>query len=113
MPSAALESMVFGLARLATRALQSTARIEYHFDQREGFACLAFRLEARNEPASSESASLDRVARLELDVDVAEWSGQLATRETASGQEVGIALPVFRSAQPSTVTKRSEESERG
>jgi len=112
MPAAALESMVFGLARLATHARGATESVEYSFHRREGFACLSLCVRAEQGTRNAQHVAFDRVAKLELDVDVAEWSGHLVTKEGPGFRDVGFALPLHRSGEEVRSQRNREEGRR-
>lgn len=97
-PRPTLEILCLGLVRLLSGALAGPASargddgsvrsIELGTSLRRDEVCLVARC-----PETRSSLPLDRTARLELEVVLAEWHGRLLVGETVDAVEVGFALP--------------------
>jgi len=101
LPEAALEAMIFGLARLATQTLRASESVGVSFRVEDGCACLVFHVPRNGLEDSADAHAIRRVARLELDVSVATWSGHLVSsmgggkHAADAREEIGFALPVI------------------
>lgn len=92
VPEAALEASIFGLARVAASLVEAPSELVVRALTREGFGCLLIRIDETGD--SSTPLAIERAARVELQIELAEWQGELLSSAGTWPRELGLALPL-------------------